>query len=331
MSYGAIAARELHADFADIAWSGRKMWPNNTIPSIYNLTLPNDTASTWAFGGPGPDALLINLATNDFGPGIPDERNWTGAYSQFIDELRSHYPSARIYLAAGPMMSDAWPPESHTMTVLLPIPEGNRRRPRRHGRQKLRRPQLRHPRRRQRRPRLRLPPQHQNPRKDGREASGHASWTPFTGSGGPCSAAAANSVSRPTFWKTQDKPAAKASMRGYKQFVTRRNMAEAAVRGPPLRLVGRLTCDMAEAADRGPPLQSRSLIGQRFGRRTSRVRKEGPVNLPSMISTFRFSSSTEAVTWCGKPLMLKLPLARRCACRRRRRVCPRRASSASSR
>lgn len=118
LTYGAIAARDLHADFVDIAWSGRKMWPDNTIPSIYGLTLPTHADSAWGFGGPAPDAIVINLATNDFGRAAPDQEGWENAYSGFIDELRTHYPAARIYLAVGTMMSDDYPPHAQHLTIL---------------------------------------------------------------------------------------------------------------------------------------------------------------------------------------------------------------------
>ena len=42
LTYGAIAARELGADCVVVAWSGRKMWPDNTMPAIYDLALPQD-------------------------------------------------------------------------------------------------------------------------------------------------------------------------------------------------------------------------------------------------------------------------------------------------
>jgi lysophospholipase L1-like esterase len=117
LTYGAIAARKVNADYTCIAWSGRKLWPDNTIPSIYDLTLPTDQSSQRNVG-PAMDAVLINLATNDFGRGIPDESGWTGAYSKFIGTLRQASPRARIYLAMGPMMSDAYPPKLMEMTVL---------------------------------------------------------------------------------------------------------------------------------------------------------------------------------------------------------------------
>lgn len=118
LSYGAIAARQLKADFVDIAWSGRKMWPDNTIPEIYDLALPPDPASTWDLTVDPPGAILINLATNDFGKANPDEKGWTEAYAAFIERLRRIAPHAMVYCATGPMMTDHWPPGMNALTTL---------------------------------------------------------------------------------------------------------------------------------------------------------------------------------------------------------------------
>jgi lysophospholipase L1-like esterase len=105
-TYGAIAARVLGADYTCIAWSGKKMWPDNTIPELYDHALPNEANSHWDFAKPHPDTVLINLATNDFAAGNPDEAGWTGAYKTFISRVRRNYPQAHIYCAIGPMMGD---------------------------------------------------------------------------------------------------------------------------------------------------------------------------------------------------------------------------------
>jgi lysophospholipase L1-like esterase len=106
MTYGACAARELGAEYVCTAWSGKKMWPDNTIPALYDLALPQDPKSTWDFGKWRPDVVLINLATNDFGKGIPDEKGWVGAYKAFVERVRRNYPNAEIYVASGSMMGD---------------------------------------------------------------------------------------------------------------------------------------------------------------------------------------------------------------------------------
>ena len=118
LSYGAVAARAMDAEYVCVAWSGKKLWPNNTIPELYDRALPTDPASTWNFAQWTPDVVLINLATNDFGQGIPDADKWTAAYKTFVKRVRKNYPKATIYLASGSMMSDAWPPKIKALSTL---------------------------------------------------------------------------------------------------------------------------------------------------------------------------------------------------------------------
>ncbi len=118
LTYGALAARCFGADFHCIAWSGRKLWPDYTLPSIYDRILPDDEASHWDAAGKAPQVVLINLATNDFGKGVPDEKGWTGAYVAFIATIRKACPEAHIFLASGSMMSDSWPPNIKALSTL---------------------------------------------------------------------------------------------------------------------------------------------------------------------------------------------------------------------
>jgi hypothetical protein len=118
MAYSAIAARAVDAQYICIAWSGRTMWPHYTMPEIYDRTLPTDPTSKWNFADYEPEAVLINLATNDFRNGVPDEQSWTGAYESFVRRVRGNYPRALVYLASGTMISDAWPPGQKQMTTV---------------------------------------------------------------------------------------------------------------------------------------------------------------------------------------------------------------------
>jgi len=120
MSYASIAARAVNADVSIIAWSGRKMWPDNTIPAIYDLVLPTQPTPINGFHGPSPQAVIINLATNDFGGSSnPDEAQWTGAYETFIRHIWTRYPKALIYCATGSMMSDGYPPGRKALSTLV--------------------------------------------------------------------------------------------------------------------------------------------------------------------------------------------------------------------
>ena len=118
LTYGALAARRFGADYHCIAWSGRKLWPDHTIVSIYEEALPEDAASKWDFKGVLPQVVVINLGTNDFGPGIPEEKGWTGAYKAFVGTIRKHNPEGHIFLASGPLMSDSWPPDVKALSAL---------------------------------------------------------------------------------------------------------------------------------------------------------------------------------------------------------------------
>ena len=119
MAYGAIAARELKAEYACIAYSGRKMWPDNTTPSIYDRSIGDDANSKWDFSQWIPQVVLINLATNDFGKANPDEKGWSGAYKEFIARVQKNYPGVHIYCAVGTMMSDSYPPGQKSRSTVI--------------------------------------------------------------------------------------------------------------------------------------------------------------------------------------------------------------------
>ena len=108
-TYGAITARRFGADYACVAWSGFKMWPDRMIPDLYDDILTGDKSVKWDFSKFIPDAILINLSGNDFGwhGPDPDEAGWTGAYEAFIARLRGHYPNAVIFCASCPMIGGA--------------------------------------------------------------------------------------------------------------------------------------------------------------------------------------------------------------------------------
>jgi lysophospholipase L1-like esterase len=105
-AYGAIAAARLGAGYACIAYSGRKMWPDDTVPELYDRTLTNIPSLKWDFVAWIPDVVVINLGTNDFDNNTPDEALWIDAYRKFIARLRTYYPRAVIYCTTGPIIDD---------------------------------------------------------------------------------------------------------------------------------------------------------------------------------------------------------------------------------
>lgn len=116
-SYASIAARALDADVRILAWSGRKMWPDNTVPEIYDRVLPTQAAPLADPADPIPAAVVINLATNDFAPKNPEERGWTTAYEAFIRRVWTKYPEAHVYVALGSMMTDDYPPGNKALST----------------------------------------------------------------------------------------------------------------------------------------------------------------------------------------------------------------------
>jgi lysophospholipase L1-like esterase len=111
LSYEALTARKFSADVYSEAWSGMGLWRDvgggfdQQMPVRYVRTIPNeDTTATWDFSGYVPDAVLINLGTNDFAKGDPGQP-FVDAYQTLVADLRKHYPLARLYLSVSPMLS----------------------------------------------------------------------------------------------------------------------------------------------------------------------------------------------------------------------------------
>jgi lysophospholipase L1-like esterase len=108
VSYGAIAARALGAELSTIAWSGRGVFRNanpdepELLPDLYKRTIANDPASVWNHSF-SPDALVVNLGTNDFSAGDPGEEFKT-AYVAFLKQLRDKNATSQIIVALGPML-----------------------------------------------------------------------------------------------------------------------------------------------------------------------------------------------------------------------------------
>lgn len=114
LTYGALLGDALDADTTIVAWSGKGMLRNfdgtttDTMPELFELTLPTEPTSTWKFGAPA-DAVIVNLGTNDWfgGGGRPlDIPAFEAAYVRFLHRVREVHPSAYVFVVSSPMLED---------------------------------------------------------------------------------------------------------------------------------------------------------------------------------------------------------------------------------
>ena len=122
LAYGAVAARALDASFTAAAWSGKGLWRNfdprdrETMAVLHERVIPTEAGSARAPSLPGPIAVVVNLGTNDFFAGSPDEQAFIAAYSRLLAELRARHPLAVLVIALGPMLADDFPhPQSRSL------------------------------------------------------------------------------------------------------------------------------------------------------------------------------------------------------------------------
>jgi lysophospholipase L1-like esterase len=116
MSYASITARSLNADYSLISYSGRGVVRNygdknktsiNPMPALYNRTCFCDSSQKWDFNEWLPQAVVINLGTNDFSTQpYPDKKIFQNNYDKLINHVRSLYPHVTIFCICGPMIEE---------------------------------------------------------------------------------------------------------------------------------------------------------------------------------------------------------------------------------
>jgi lysophospholipase L1-like esterase len=124
LSYAAITARTLNAEFHTISRSGigfMVSWFDFIMPQYYDqLTGVNNNDTQWDFKLWQPDVVVVNLGQNDswlidnekrIQP-EPTVQNIIDAYAAFITNLSKHYPNAQFVSVLGSMdatKSNKWP------------------------------------------------------------------------------------------------------------------------------------------------------------------------------------------------------------------------------
>jgi lysophospholipase L1-like esterase len=108
-AWGSVAARTLGAEVSTVCASGRGVVQNydgttiGTVPLLYPLTLTNSDTPVWDFHIE-PDAVVINLGTNDIHPSDPGAA-FTSTYQALLQTVRTNYPHAYIIAIIGPLLS----------------------------------------------------------------------------------------------------------------------------------------------------------------------------------------------------------------------------------
>ncbi|MEO6598847.1 MAG: SGNH/GDSL hydrolase family protein [Polyangiaceae bacterium] len=115
LSYAAITARNLQAELSTVAWSGKGVVCNygddassciDPLPTFYDRILPTRVDSIWDFARFQPDAVVINLGTNDLSTNSdPDQSTFETGYKSLLVRVRHAYPNARILCTNGPLLS----------------------------------------------------------------------------------------------------------------------------------------------------------------------------------------------------------------------------------
>jgi len=117
-SYAGVCARRLSAERIQICVSGRGLVRNFdsttelTLPKFYASTAPQDTCP-WK-GREDPDAVVIEMGTNDFFCGDPGQLPFVLAYQTLVKDLLNRYPKAKIVLLDSPMLTNDFPIDTAT-------------------------------------------------------------------------------------------------------------------------------------------------------------------------------------------------------------------------
>lgn len=117
-SYATILARAFDAQYQLIAHSGLGMVRNygdkdslsvnlKPMPPRLHYLFDNDSTRIAVPADYMPDAVVINLGTNDFSTRPhPDETSFTRAGEDLVAKIKDHYPKAKIFCITGPMINE---------------------------------------------------------------------------------------------------------------------------------------------------------------------------------------------------------------------------------
>jgi lysophospholipase L1-like esterase len=124
LTWPLLTAQALEAEAFLLAVSGKGVAvnynddPTPSMAQLYERTLPDREDSRWDFQAWQPDAVLIQLGSNDFWKRHPGTARFRGAYEGLVRSIRARYPQAPIVCLLGPGLFDDWPPGVHARASL---------------------------------------------------------------------------------------------------------------------------------------------------------------------------------------------------------------------
>jgi lysophospholipase L1-like esterase len=111
-TYAARTARNMSADLVTVAWSGKSI---DGMSELYGRALPERADSVWDARAWVPDAVVVNLGTNDITRG-DQQGQFVASYLKLLERIRLQYPDALIVCTLGPMLTDYYPPGAHALS-----------------------------------------------------------------------------------------------------------------------------------------------------------------------------------------------------------------------
>jgi hypothetical protein len=106
LSYGAITARALQAEYIGICRSGIGIYQGYggkskfAMPAFYD-EVTHEKKTGWNFAAHQPSIVVIDLGSNDFSAAV-DSVKFTTTYLNFLQRMRKNYSHSIIVCAAGP-------------------------------------------------------------------------------------------------------------------------------------------------------------------------------------------------------------------------------------
>lgn len=117
-SYATIIARAFNAQYQLTSHSGLGMVRNygdslrlsikrKPMPARLEYLFDNDSTKRYDLNNYRPDAVVINLGTNDFSTQpFPDEADFIVAGKKLIQKIRNTFPGVKVFCISGPMINE---------------------------------------------------------------------------------------------------------------------------------------------------------------------------------------------------------------------------------